>query len=101
MSIPPDQIPQLPRVASPPGWLWHYFRMRYLPAVASGAAVVTAVWLWAINLPESTGGARTSNLQQADVVSKPELQAGTLLITNVVDLQVTPTNGSLSLGGGL
>ena len=102
MSTPPDQIPPLPRVASSPGWLWHYFRLRYLPTAASGVAVVTAVWLWAVNLPEATGGRVDSNgSQQVNGSAKNvERQAGYLSNTNSSALQVL-TNGNPSIRGGL
>ena len=102
MSVPPDQIPPLPRVASPPGWSWHYFRIRYLPAVASSLAIVTGVWLWTMNLPELAGGGVTSgNSRQVETASTPEYQAGKPIATNVLDSQAVLTNGNLSFGGGL
>jgi hypothetical protein len=101
MSVPRDQFPPLPRVASPPGWSWHYFRLRYLPAVTSGLAVITAVWLWAANLPESTDlGAGSSASMPVGLISHAERQAGALSSTNVPDVEATPANGRLS-GGGL
>jgi len=101
MSVRPVKIPPLPKVASPAAWSWHYFRMRYLPMVASGLAVVMAVWLWAVNLPESTSvGHGPSVSGPVDTISN-SAQAGALLSTNAADLQAATTNGNLGLGGGL
>ena len=102
MSVPPDKIPPLPRVVSPLGWSWYYFRIRYLPMLASGLIAVMVVWLWSANLPDSTGmgaGSRTSG--PVDPVSNTERQAVVLVSTNVPDLQTSLTNGQIGLGGGL
>lgn len=102
MSVPSEKLPPLPKVASPAAWSWHYFRMRYLPMVASGLAVITTVWLWAVNLPEPTrAGQGLSVSGPVPAVSNAAFQAGALLSTNTPDLQTTATNGNLGLGGGL
>jgi hypothetical protein len=101
MSVPPDKIPLLPRVASSPKWSWHYFRMRYLTTLSSGLVVVAAVWLWSLNLPGSKAGANSDGALPVDPSSSMQRQAGALVSTNLPDLQTTVTNGSLGLGGGL
>ena len=102
MSVPQEKIPPLPKVASPPAWSWHYFRLRYLPTVASVLAVVTTVWLWALNLPESGVGAAGSSVAgSVNATPTSERQAGAVLSTNMPDLQTVVTNGNLGLGGGL
>ena len=102
MSMPPDKLPSLPRVTSPPGWSWYYFRIRYLPLVASGLMVVMVVWLWSANLPDSTEIGVGSHISgSGNSISNAEGQALVLVSTNVPDLQTSVTNGHLGLGGGL
>src|SRR5262245_40717775 len=100
MSAPPEKIPRLPKVASSPAWSWHYFRIRYLTTVASGLALATAVWLWALNLPESGVGLGSSAALPVDPASSAGRQAGALVSTNMPDLQTAVTNENLGLGGG-
>ena len=98
MSVPPEKIPPLPKVPSPLALSWNYFRMRYLSTIASGLALVIAVWLWARNVTESgAGGGSNANA----ATSSAERQAGGFISTNLPDLQTTVTNGNLGLGGGL
>jgi len=101
MSSPENQLPPLPRVVSPPGWSWHYFRIRYLPTAASGLALLIAGWLWAMNLPEPTGNGPVSNTSnEADAITNSQRHANQLVSTNITGLRVL-TNGNLNLGGGL
>ncbi|HEX5222022.1 MAG TPA: hypothetical protein VFZ59_20835 [Verrucomicrobiae bacterium] len=97
--MPSEKIPPLPKVA--PAWSWHYFRMRYLAKVASGLTLITAVWLWTLNLPENGTGAGSNAALPVDLSVSTEHQAGALLSTNLPDLHTGVTNGNLGLGGGL
>ena len=69
--------------------------------MASGVAVVTAVWLWALNLPESGAGAGSNAALPVDPTSSNERQAGELVSINRPDLETVVTNGNLGLDGGL
>lgn len=75
--------------------------MRYLAKVASGLTLISAVWLWTLNLPETGTGAGSNAAVPVDLSVSTERQAGALISTNLPDLQTGVTNGDLGLGGGL
>jgi hypothetical protein len=93
MNYPPDQIEPLPRVASPVAWSWHYFRIRYLPAVASILTVVMTVMLWSMNLPEAAPpGEGLGASGSADRILNAEHRALKLAGTNTVEVRTVLTN---------
>ena len=93
MSREPEKVQPLPRVASSPGWTWYYFRVRYLPTVASGLTVMAAVWLWAMNLPESSSTERSVGAaRKIDAGANVKHESVELVHTNLTDVRSTLTN---------